>query len=244
MFPQLYHTHHNRNLEDLPFWLELASQAGDPILELGCGTGRVLIPLAQAGYHTVGLDNDPCMLKFLQTHLGPDIQQSPELIEADITEFDLTRQFPLIILPCNTFSTLRNEQRLRCLGCVHRHLQFGGIFAVSVPNPELLLNLAARSQPEMEDEFIHPETGNPVQVSSSWRRKSNTFTVTWIYDHLFPDGTIDRLEVNAIHEINSLSIYQADIENSGLVIRELFGDFDRSQYAVESPNLIILASQK
>ena len=59
MFPQLYHAHHNRSLEDLPFWLELAAQAGDPILELGCGTGRVLIPLAQAGYHTIGLDNDP-----------------------------------------------------------------------------------------------------------------------------------------------------------------------------------------
>ena len=140
MFPQLYHTHHNRNLEDLPFWLELAAQAGDPILELGCGTGRVLIPLAQAGYRTVGLDNDPAMLKFLQTQLGPGIPHSPELIEADISEFELARQFPLIILPCNTFSTLSNEQRLDCLGCVRRHLRYGGIFAVSLPNPELLLD--------------------------------------------------------------------------------------------------------
>ena len=99
------------------------------------------------------------MLKFLQTHLGLDIQHSPELIEADITEFDLARQFPLIILPCNTFSTLSNDQRVRCLGCVRRHLRKGGIFAVSLPNPELLLRLPARSQPEMEDEFIHPADG-------------------------------------------------------------------------------------
>ena len=52
------------------------------------------------------------------------------------------------------------------------------------------------------------------------------------------------MEVNAIHEIIDLSIYKAEMENSGLVISELFGDFDRSQYAADSPNLIILASQQ
>jgi SAM-dependent methyltransferase len=242
MYPQLYHAHHIRNLEDLPFWLELASRAGGPILELGCGTGRVLIPLAQAGYHTIGLDNDPAMLKFLQSHLRPDIQYSPELIEADISEFYLARQFPLIILPCNTISTLSNEQRVLCLGCVRRHLDKGGIFAISLPNPELLLRLPARSYPEMEDEFIHPETGNPVQVSSSWRRKKNTFTVAWTYDHLLPDGSVDRMEVNTAHQVIDLSTYMADFENSGLVVTDVFGDFDRSAYKANSPHLIILAS--
>ena len=53
MLPSVYHAHHNRHLEDLPFWLDLAAQTGDPLLELGCGTGRVLIPLAQAGYRTL-----------------------------------------------------------------------------------------------------------------------------------------------------------------------------------------------
>jgi SAM-dependent methyltransferase len=244
MYPQLYHAHHIRNLEDLPFWLELASRAGGPILELGCGTGRVLIPLAQAGYHTIGLDNDPAMLKFLQSHLRPDIQYSPELIEADITEFDLARQFPLIILPCNTISTLSNEQRVFCLGCVRRHLRYGGIFAVSLPNPELLLRLPTHSKPEIEEEFIYPETGNPVQVSSSWRRKKNTFNVTWTYDHLLPDGTVDRMEVNSTHQVIDLSIYRADLENSGFVVTELFGDFDNSAYTSNSPHLIILASPR
>lgn len=244
MFPQLYHAHHSRNLEDLPFWLELAAQASDPILELGCGTGRVLIPLAQAGYRTVGLDNDPAMLKFLQTQLGPEIPHSPELIEADISEFELARQLPLIILPCNTFSTLSNDQRMGCLVCVRKHLQKGGIFAVSLPNPGLLLRLPARSWSEFEDEFTNPATGNPVQVSSSWQRKKKTFTVTWTYDQLLPDGTVDRLEVNVTHQVFDLSKTMADFENSGLAISELFGDFDCSQYTVDSPNLIILASPK
>ena len=62
MLPLLYHAHHNRYKEDLPFWLELAARHGDPVLELGCGSGRVLLALAQDGYQVYGLDNDPGML--------------------------------------------------------------------------------------------------------------------------------------------------------------------------------------
>jgi hypothetical protein len=79
-------------------------------------------------------------------------------------------------------------------------------------------------------------------VSSSWQRRKKTFTVTWTYDQLLPDGTVDRMEVNVTHQVIDPSIYQADFENSGLSISELLGDFDRSQYAGDSPNLIILAS--
>ena len=59
MLARLYHAHHSRNLEDLPFWQELARQQGSPILELGCGSGRVLLPLARAGYNVVGLEREP-----------------------------------------------------------------------------------------------------------------------------------------------------------------------------------------
>jgi SAM-dependent methyltransferase len=242
MLPQLYHAHLSRYLEDLPFWLDLASRVGDPVLELGCGTGRVLIPLAQAGYHTIGVDHDLSMLKFLQTNIDPQIQHIPWLIAADISGFNLTAQFPLIIMPCNTFSTLSNDDRIACLGCVHRHLREGGIFVVCLPNPESLMSLPARSVAELEDEFIHPHTGNPVQVSSSWQRTKHTFNVTWIYDHLLMDGTVDRLTVEAIHQLIPFKTYLGEIQYVGLEVKELYGDFDRSAYTADSPHLIILIS--
>jgi SAM-dependent methyltransferase len=241
MLPQLYHAHHCRYLDDLPFWLDLAAQSGDPILELGCGTGRVLIPLAKEGYQTVGLDRDRSMLKFAHLNIGQEIKPEPRLVAADIGEFNLTIHFPLIILPCNTFSTLSHDHRRACLRCVHRHLRQGGIFAVSVPNPELLIRLPSRSMTELEDEFVHPDTGNPVQVSSSWKRTKDNFNVTWIYDHLLPDGTVDRLEINAIHQITPLGIYLSEIENAGLMVTDLYGDFDHSSYKEDSPYLLILA---
>ncbi len=58
LFPLFYHAQHQNYLEDLPFWLGLAATQGSPILELGCGSGRVLLPLALAGHRVLGIDND------------------------------------------------------------------------------------------------------------------------------------------------------------------------------------------
>ena len=242
MFPQLYHAHHNRYLDDLPFWLELALQTGSPVLELGCGTGRVLIPLAEAGHHTIGLDHDPSMLKFLRNNLDAKSIFPPLVFVADLSKFHLTAQFPLILLPCNTFSALGESQRKACLKCADMHLKPGGIFAVSMPNPEVILRLPATSEAEIEDEFFHPLTGNPVQVSSSWQRTKQTFILSWIYDHLFPDGTVEHMVVETVHEMTPLNTILGEFQNAGLMVSEVYGDFDRSGYTPESPHLILLAT--
>jgi SAM-dependent methyltransferase len=240
MFPELYHAHHNRHLEDLPFWLDLVAKVGDPVLELGCGTGRILIPMAQAGYRSFGLDHDLSMLKFLQANISPYIQNVPKIYAADICAFNLAAQFPLIILPCNTYSMLNDDQRSACLCCVRKHLLKMGVFAVSMPNPQLFANLPNQSSPELENEFFHPVTGNPVQVSSSWQRKKNTFNLAWIYDQIFPDGTIDRTVVNTVQQIVPLKTYEDEIESVGLKVDQVFGDFDQSTFTKDSTDLILL----
>ena len=242
MLPALYHAHHSLHLEDLPFWLELASQSDGPILELGCGTGRVLIPLAQAGHRVVGIDHDLAMLRYLRTSLPMHARFDLFLIAADITDFWLNPRSGLILLPCNTLSTLSQAERQACLACTRRHLQPGGTFAVSLPNPQVLDQLTSQSTPELEDEFIHPTTGNPVQVSSAWQRTKWAFDVTWNYDQLFPDGTVERVTMKASHHLVSTQGYLDEIQSAGLRVAHLYGDFDLSPYASESPNLIILAT--
>jgi SAM-dependent methyltransferase len=226
-------------LEDLPFWQDLAAQQGGPILELGCGTGRVLLPLQQAGYQMVGLDNDLEMLQFLLRRLPAG---SPSRIFlADMAGYRLAQQYPLIIMPCNTLSTLAAEDRLQVFACLRRHLSCGGVFAASLPNPALLRALPARGDEEIEEMLEHPETKGPLQVSSAWRRSKQAFTVTWHYDHLRSDGMVERLSVKAHHSLDGVEVYQAELQQAGLQITALYGDFDRSAYDAESPNLIIVA---
>ncbi len=242
MLPQLYDAHLGQHMQDLPFWLELAAQVGGPLLELGCGTGRLLIPLAQAGSKCVGLDHDLQILRFLRERSALPVSANLAIIAADVTCFHLAVQFPLITFPCNTYSSLVAVQRKACLRCVCHHLLPGGTFAVSLPNPELLRQMPARSGLEFEEEFIYPPTGNPVQVSSAWQRKKNELEVTWFYDQLFSDGTVQRSTMRILHQLVTLQTYLDEFQAAGLTIRSLFGDFDRSPYTSKSPDLIIVAT--
>jgi SAM-dependent methyltransferase len=242
MFPALYHAHHSQYKEDLPLWLDLAHQQGGPVLELGCGTGRVLLPLARAGFRTVGLDKELDMLRFLRAAQEPEMDPSPLLFAASLTDFHLAQSFPLVLLPCNTWSVLDAGQRKNALGCILRHLSPGGIFAASIPNPDFLRDLPASSEADVDEAFIHPVTGNPVQVSSGWQRTRNQFTVTWHYDHLLPDGDVERLTIQSRHDLLPAGAYLDELRQAGLSIRAVYGEFDGSPADRWAANLIFSAS--
>lgn len=241
-FPAFYHSHHLRNPEDLSFWMEIAQNFGDPILELGCGTGRVLVPLAEAGYRTFGLDIHPGMLFYLQTNLPQVLEHPPQVFVGDMSAFGLAMRFPLILMPCNTYSTLSPGTRKKTLENVTLHLARGGRFSFSIPNPKQLLRMPEHGDSEVEDIFLHPEDGEPVQVSSVWERTSDNFILRWHYDHLFPDGRIDRHTVVVSHWILPPETYIQEIDAAGMQVNAIYGDFDSSTFTHQSPNFILTAS--
>jgi SAM-dependent methyltransferase len=238
-YPALYHSHHTLNQADLPFWRELAQEQGDPILELGCGTGRVLVHLARAGYQSFGLDLEPDMLSFLQKNLPEGLEHPPQVFLADMSTFKLAKCFPLILLPCNTYSTLSASIRKKTLENVVRHLKKGGQFTFSVPNPVVLLRMPAQGESEVEDIFTHPVDGEPVQVSSAWERTDEVFHLRWHYDHLHPNGIIQRHSMEVSHRIVPTDIYREEILAAGLGVLSIYGDFDKSPYNNRSSSFIL-----
>jgi SAM-dependent methyltransferase len=244
MFPSLYHAHHNRHLDDLPFWLNLANQRGDPILELGCGTGRVLLPLASAGHRMYGLDHHSGMLNTLRQGLEPELRSRVSIWQGNLTSFRIVLNFPLIIMPCNTFSTLSLKERQAGLGCIATHLLGDGAFAASLPNPSLLQDLPDYSDPTIEESFPHPLDSEPVQVSSGWMRSADHFTTTWHYDHLRPDGSVERTTSHVRHNLASIEQIAGQLEETGLWIIESYGDFDRTPYSSGAPYFIFLAARQ
>ena len=244
MLPVLYHAHHSRQEEDLSFWSDLASRQGDPILELGCGTGRILVPLLKAGNIIYGLDNDFGMLRFLRGSLPAELKSSVGVYQADMTAFHIKLAFSLIMIPCNTYSTLTSAARALVLEGARRHLLPIGIFAVSIPNPLFLRNLPASSETELEDDFLHPQTGDPVQVSSAWQRTAQQFRLKWYYDLLQPNGQVRRLQVETNHFLVQVSTYLSEFETAGLSVVDMLGDYDGSAFTEEAPFLILLARRK
>lgn len=242
MFPPLYHAHHNRYTDDIPFWLDLAAQADGSVLELGCGTGRVLLPLANAGNQVYGLDNDRDMLRFLANRLTPVSQSLVHLIQADMSQFHFATAFGLIILPCNTLSTLTPAALRKMLVCAFEHLRPEGIFAASLPNPQVLAQMPKHGPEEVEEVFPHPEDGQPVQVSSAWQRDEQFFSVSWFYDHLLPDGQVERMQAVVKHQLLPIGAYLEMLKDAGFQSIKQYGDFTKTLYRKTSPQLVIIAT--
>jgi hypothetical protein len=152
----------------------------------------------------------------------------------------LAGQFAFIYMPCNTYSTLDAPGRARLLAGLRARLLPGGLFAASLPNPVALAALED-SEPEEEETFAHPGTGNPVQVSAGWARRSGELAVIWHYDHLLPDGRVARHSVEVRHQPQTPGQIRAELEGQGFEVI-LRGDFDSSAYSPDSPHLILEAS--
>ena len=126
---------------DVGFFVEMAQAAGGPVLEIGCGTGRVLIPTARAGIEIVGLDLSPSMLAVCRSNLAQEsaeTQARVRLVEGDMRDFDLDRQFALVTLPFRPFQHLTSvEDQIACLTTIHRHLAPGGRLVLDLFNPSI-----------------------------------------------------------------------------------------------------------
>ena len=117
-------------VEDLPLWRELASRRGDPVLDVGAGTGRVALDLARRGHRVTALDRDPALVAELQRRAA-GLQVHAVL--ADAREFDLQERFTLCLMPMQTIQLLGGPPgRAGFLSCARAHLKAGGLLAIAI----------------------------------------------------------------------------------------------------------------
>jgi len=242
-FPPVYDFQLKSYEEDIPFWLGITNQNPDMNLELGCGTGRVSMKLASFGVKMIGIDNDIWMLRYLKDKIDRAGVQNLKVIQADMVHFNFRIKFGSIFIPCNTFSTLTSQQRIQTIKCAFYHLNEGGIFAASLPNPLFLKDLPKSSNIQLEESFFHPEDQNPVEISSGWSRDLSRFTIHWIYDHLLSDGRVNRHKVTIHHSLDVYEVHQHELTTVGFQSVNCYGGFDRSAYSREAEHLVLVAQK-
>jgi 2-polyprenyl-3-methyl-5-hydroxy-6-metoxy-1,4-benzoquinol methylase len=121
--------------EDFDFWIGEVVFANGPVLELGCGTGRLTIPLASNGFDISGLDSSESMLRRARSKTR-DAGVGVTWILGDMRAFDLGRKFTMIFCPLGTFNHLRRDDVAQCLSAVRDHLLPGGHFALDTFNSD------------------------------------------------------------------------------------------------------------
>jgi SAM-dependent methyltransferase len=148
----------------LDFYLGLARAATWPVLDVACGTGRVLLPCLQAGVDVDGLDLFPGMIAQLQSKAAV-LGLRPNVFEADMRSFRLARRYALIMIPFYAFvHCLTTDEQIASLVCCREHLLPGGMLAFDTFFPGKDIIIATDNTRVLELETTHPETGCPLRV--------------------------------------------------------------------------------
>ena len=185
--------------DDIAFFERLASDAGGPVLELGCGTGRVSIPLAVAGIDVVGLDRSPEMLRLARAKreaAPPAVRRRLRFVEGDMTDFRFGRRFGLVFAVFRVFMSLLDVAAQRsALAAVRRHLRPGGLLALDVFDP--LLDRCVPGLHPSEERGEYEVGGTRVRVTAVERHTdpvAQRLRERWRFSELDPKGRVVREE--------------------------------------------------
>lgn len=235
-------------LQDVNFYREAARDFGDPILELGCGTGRVTLALAQMGKRVTGLDLSERMLECAarkRSALYTEERERVHLVQGDMAKFDLGEKFRLIIIPFRPFQHLLEvREQMDCLNCVRKHLAPGG---------RLILDVFQTDAERMHDPVHMRETpvaeyetndGRVVRIServAAFHRAEQVNDVEMIYSVEHPGGRKERLVF--AWPLRYFFRYEVEhlLARCGFRVKALYGNFDRTPLEDSSPEMIYVA---
>jgi SAM-dependent methyltransferase len=228
----LEHAHYGR---DIPFWRAAAERLGSPVLDLGCATGRVALPLARDGAEVWALDRSPAMLAELERLMGtepPEVRQRVRAVRGDLAGFRLDAAFRLVLIAMNTLQSLTDPaDRLACLSAVREHLAPGGelIFDVALPDAE---EIAATMGMERPGGLHHDPPSGAILEHSAWydRWEPDTNTLEFTLRVVQRTGAAPPSTVLRHHRVHLFSREEirALLEEAGLEPIEVLGDFDGS----------------
>ncbi len=235
---------------DLDFFIaaadEVVAQPGSParVLELGCGTGRVALALAYAGHSCTGIDAAPAMLRLAQAHAAARdlrVRWVPARMEAlppDLGPFDLA------ICALNSFAYLPTQaDQIAALTGVRRLLVAGGRLLLDLSPVEPAGPFPANGELVHQATWPQPDGGRILKfVSGQWDAAEQQQQVHWIYDTESADGQVRRTTIPQIIRYTYRWEAQLLLERTGFALAAVYGDYEPTPYAADSPRLILAAT--
>jgi SAM-dependent methyltransferase len=224
---------------DIAFYRGLAQELGGPVLELGCGTGRILLPTAGLGIPCVGLDASPAMLAVLRSK-GPPA--NVELVEGHMEAFHFgERRFRLVTCPFRAFQHLLTvDAQLSALANVRRHLAPGGAFAFDVFDPKLALIATADDQERMEVTFARNGVETRRYARTRVDRAGQILEVQFRFEPELPSDAGNKT-------VRLRWLYRYEVEHllarAGFTDLTIYGGFDKRPWVPERETIVVARSR-
>lgn len=248
---QYYDLIHAELTADIEFILSLASGKQRIILELGCGTGRLVLPLARAGHRVFGLDSSLEMLALAKVKLDrepADIQSRVAWIEGDMTSYHIGRLFGLVTISHNTLHELTSDTVRKVFSRIKKHLRPDGLIFIDLGNPFNALQQHDDDFVWVEDKsFQDPESGFLVHQRSSVsfdlpRQKLHVKKVLVSQEGEAPPSKryTDEIDFYMMypHELDLL------LESAGLQLDQLYGGYAWEPFSDDSDRMIAIARHR
>jgi SAM-dependent methyltransferase len=244
-FARFYDADFRNYHDDIPFLREMARRASGPILEPMCGTGRVLLPLAEAGVEVTGVDISPAMLDFARANLAEaGLLDRVTLLQGDLRDIALPAdRFAMAVIAVNSFMHLEETRdQLAALANLRRALTRRGLLVIDLFNPDpveivrednrLVLDREYELDGRQVQKFVAIETDAAAQRSH----------VTYIYDEVDGQGRLSRSTMR----FTLRWLYRYELEHllarAGFTLRNIYGNYELADYGTGSPRLIAVAS--
>lgn len=233
--------------QDVAFYRRAAEEFGDPVLELGCGTGRITMALAEIGKRVTGLDLSERMLERAarkRSALNKEERERVHLVQGDMSKFELGEKFRLVIIPFRPFQHLLEvRDQMDCLERVRKHLKPGGrlILDVFQTDPERMHDPVHMRESLLVD--YKTADGRQVRIServAAFHRAEQINDVEMIYSIQHPDGRKERL----VFAWPLRYFFRFEVEHllarCGFRVTAEYGDFDRTPIRDDSPEMIFV----
>lgn len=244
IWADLYDVVYSHLVNDVSFYTKEALKSTGPVLELGCGTGRITLPIAQSGLRIVGLDNSDSMLSVARRKTEQPPHLPVTLLADDMRTFSIGQRFPLIIIPFAGFCSLTDPvDQLSTLKQIRRHLS---------PHGKLILDMPV-ADPYASRQGNIPYHFRNVSDSPSGRRfQIWQFTNYAFHDQISNNSLlIEEIEKGTIAQrwhkyfplrlTNRWEMHHL-LETCQFKIEELYGDFNYNPFSDTSENMIWIAS--
>jgi len=243
-FAQYYDADQGTITNDLPFYRELARRAGGRVLEVMCGSGRLLLPLAQAGLRLAGVDVSSAMLALARERLrAAALLERVELLEADVRLQIPQGPFGLAIIALNSFMHLATAaDQLAALEHIHAALTPSGLLAIDLFNPEPGM-LNDQNGALILDKTFTLDSGALVQkfVVQQANLAEQTSYVTFIYDEIDTTGRVRRSAL----PFTMRWLYRYELEHllarAGFALEAVYGSYDLDEYDSASDIMLAVA---
>jgi len=249
-----YYDYIFRDLKDIGFYVDHALKTGGPVLELGSGSGRILVPVARAGVKITGVDLSDRMMDLCRIKLESEsvrTRQNARIVKSDMCGFDLGERYSLVIIPFSTFQYfLEVPDQRSCLESAAGHLEAGGTFVLSVFNEsiERLSDEGIFEEFDITPEFTMPD-GRRVFRRFRYIERDYTKQVEIkesIFYISYPDGRRERL----VHRFAMRYFFQFELihlcECAGLHVTGVYSDYAYRPFdaSFREGRLIVIAEKK